>query len=100
ASYWHQELGFFESYDGRRSTPWSSRASRSGKKIREVERLLAQARLENFHDVNRDDEGSEGSDIDSTESNNEEDENLWVLTDPIKISVLGRAVITLLKTSV
>ncbi|GKD15277.1 hypothetical protein Tco_1199684, partial [Tanacetum coccineum] len=46
-----------------------------GRRIRELERMLAQARLENFRDVDRDDEGSHGSDIDSTESNNEEDEN-------------------------
>ncbi|GKD78537.1 RNA-directed DNA polymerase [Tanacetum coccineum] len=46
-----------------------------GRRIRELERMLAQARLENFRDVDRDDEGSQGSDIDSTESNNEEDEN-------------------------
>ncbi|GJZ47070.1 reverse transcriptase domain-containing protein [Tanacetum coccineum] len=59
------------------------RRGRRGKKIREVERLLAQARLENFRDVNRDDEGSEGSDIDSTESN-EEDENPWGVNRPDK----------------
>ncbi|GJZ70530.1 hypothetical protein Tco_0634080 [Tanacetum coccineum] len=52
-----------------------------GRRIRELERLLAQARLDNFRDVNRDDEGSEGSDIDSTESN-EEDENPWGVNRP------------------
>ncbi|GJY76131.1 reverse transcriptase domain-containing protein [Tanacetum coccineum] len=40
------------------------------------------AKLKNFRDVNRDDEGSEGSDIDSTESNNEEDENPWGVNRP------------------
>ena len=35
-----------------------------GRRIRELERLLVQARLENFRDVDRDDGESEGSDID------------------------------------
>ncbi|GJS86349.1 aspartyl protease_2 domain-containing protein [Tanacetum coccineum] len=52
-----------------------------GRRIRELERLLAQARLENFRDVNRDDEGSERSYIDSTESK-EEDENPWGVNRP------------------
>ncbi|GJS12982.1 hypothetical protein Tco_0407454 [Tanacetum coccineum] len=42
-----------------------------GRRIRELEGLLAQARLEN----DRDDEESEGSDFDSNESINKEDEN-------------------------
>ncbi|PWA46995.1 hypothetical protein CTI12_AA504100 [Artemisia annua] len=52
-----------------------------GRRIRELERLLAQARLENFRD-DRDDGESEGSDIDSTESKNEEDENPWGVNRP------------------
>ncbi|PWA49561.1 hypothetical protein CTI12_AA478130 [Artemisia annua] len=47
-----------------------------GRRIRELERLLAQARLDDFCEAYRDEE-SEGSDINSTESNNEEDENPW-----------------------
>ncbi|GKB31596.1 hypothetical protein Tco_0870997 [Tanacetum coccineum] len=46
-----------------------------GRRIRELERMLAQSRLENFCYVDRNNEGSQGSDIDSTENNNEEDEN-------------------------
>nr|GEV55749.1 NBS-containing resistance-like protein [Tanacetum cinerariifolium] len=48
-----------------------------GRRIRELERLLAHARLDDFRDADRDEEESEGSDIDSTESNDEEDENRW-----------------------
>ncbi|GJW17682.1 RNA-directed DNA polymerase [Tanacetum coccineum] len=49
-----------------------------GRRIRELERLLAQARLEDY----RDDEESEGSDFDSNESINEEDENPWGVNRP------------------
>ncbi|GJS22012.1 hypothetical protein Tco_0450644 [Tanacetum coccineum] len=49
-----------------------------GRRIRELERLLAQARLED----DRDDEESGGSDFDSNESINEEDENLWGVNRP------------------
>ncbi|GJU98037.1 hypothetical protein Tco_1327308 [Tanacetum coccineum] len=54
---------------------WDLEIATQGRRNRELERLLAHARLENFCDINCDDEGSEGSDIDSTESNNKEDEN-------------------------
>ncbi|GJZ12882.1 RNA-directed DNA polymerase [Tanacetum coccineum] len=49
-----------------------------GRRIRELERLLAQARLED----DRDDEESGGSDFDSNESINEEDENPWGVNRP------------------
>ncbi|GKD04838.1 reverse transcriptase domain-containing protein [Tanacetum coccineum] len=47
-----------------------------------MERLLAQARLDDFRDADRDEEESEGSDIDLTETNNEEDENPWGVHRP------------------
>ncbi|GKE49175.1 hypothetical protein Tco_1480433 [Tanacetum coccineum] len=53
-----------------------------GRRIRELERLLAQARLEDFCDVDSDDEESGGSDFDSNESINEEDENPWGVNRP------------------
>nr|GEW22542.1 hypothetical protein [Tanacetum cinerariifolium] len=53
-----------------------------GRRIRELERLLAHARLDDFRDADRDEEESEGSDIDSTESNDEEDENRWGVHRP------------------
>nr|GEW69470.1 hypothetical protein [Tanacetum cinerariifolium] len=53
-----------------------------GRRIRELERLLAHARLDDFRDVNRVKEESKGSDIDSTESYSEEDENLWGVNQP------------------
>ncbi|GJX64116.1 hypothetical protein Tco_0298459, partial [Tanacetum coccineum] len=77
--------------DGRRTTPWSSRASRDqrdleiaaqGRRIRELERLLEHARFDDFRDVNRAEEESEGSDTHSTESYNEEDENPWGVNQP------------------
>lgn len=71
-----------------------------GRRIRELERLLAQARMDDFRGADRVEEESEGSDIDSTESNSEEDENPWVFTDPIEVAVIGRVVTILLKTLV
>ncbi|GKA40065.1 hypothetical protein Tco_0732658 [Tanacetum coccineum] len=53
-----------------------------GRRIRELKRMLAHARKENFRDVDRDDEGSQGSDIESTESINEEDQNLQGVNRP------------------
>ena len=53
-----------------------------GRRIRELERLLAHARLDDFRDADRDEEESGGSDIDSTESINEEDENPWGVNRP------------------
>ncbi|GJV24014.1 reverse transcriptase domain-containing protein [Tanacetum coccineum] len=47
-----------------------------------MERLLAHAILDDFCDANRDEEESEGSDIDLTETNNEEDENPWGVHRP------------------
>nr|GEX15088.1 Gag-Pol polyprotein-like protein [Tanacetum cinerariifolium] len=49
-----------------------------GRRIRELERLLAQARLED----DRDNEESRRSDFDSDESINEEDENPWGVNRP------------------
>ncbi|GJZ71137.1 hypothetical protein Tco_0634988 [Tanacetum coccineum] len=46
-----------------------------GRRIRELEHLLEKARFDDFRDVNRAEEESEGSDTHSTESYNEEDEN-------------------------
>ncbi|GJT80165.1 reverse transcriptase domain-containing protein [Tanacetum coccineum] len=53
-----------------------------GRRIRELERLLEHARFDDFHDVNRAEEESEGSDTHSTESYNEEDENPWGVNQP------------------
>ncbi|GKD45555.1 hypothetical protein Tco_1270200, partial [Tanacetum coccineum] len=49
-------------------------------------RIRANARKENFRDVDRDDEGSQGSDIESTENINEEDENLRRRRDGVAIT--------------
>nr|GEZ31931.1 reverse transcriptase domain-containing protein [Tanacetum cinerariifolium] len=60
-----------------RTNQWDLEITAQGRRIRELKRLLAHARLDDFRDVNRVKEESEGSDIDSSESYSEEDENPW-----------------------